>query len=55
MDTRHFIWIGVLVGGFIGGWIPTLWDASMFSMSSVIGNTIGGLVGLYIGYEISQW
>jgi uncharacterized membrane protein YeaQ/YmgE (transglycosylase-associated protein family) len=55
MDTRHLIWIGVLVGSFVGGWIPTLWGAPAFSMSGIVGSTIGGLVGIYLGYKISSW
>lgn len=54
MDTRHFIWIGVLVGGFIGGWIPTLWDASLLSLSGIIGSTIGGLIGIYLGAKLAS-
>lgn len=55
MDLRHFIWIGVLVGGTVGGWIPTLWGAGAFSIAGIIGSTIGGLVGIYFGAKIANW
>ena len=47
--------IGVIIGSTIGGYVPTLFGASLFSMASVIGNTIGGLVGIYVGYKISKF
>jgi uncharacterized membrane protein YeaQ/YmgE (transglycosylase-associated protein family) len=55
MDTRHLVWIGVLVGSAVGGWLPTLWGDGAFSMSGIIFSTIGGLVGIYTGYKISTW
>lgn len=55
MNTRHFVWIGVLVGSTIGSWIPAIWDAGNFSISGVIFGMIGGFVGIYIGVKIANW
>jgi hypothetical protein len=55
MPTKTIIMIGVIIGSTVGGYIPTLFGASLFSMASVIGNTIGGLVGIYVGYKISKF
>ena len=46
------IWIGILVGSSIGGFIPELWGADLFSYSSVLLSGIGALVGLIIGYKL---
>ena len=54
MNTKSLIWIGVFVGGTVGGYIPTLFGAEFFSFSSIIGNTIGGLVGIWTGYKLGQ-
>lgn len=54
MNTKSLIWIGVFVGGTIGGAIPTLWGASFFGISSVIGNMFGGLAGIWAGYRLGQ-
>ena len=54
MNSKSLIWIGVFVGSVVGGWIPTLWDAGLISFSGIIGSTIGGLIGIYGGYKISQ-
>ena len=54
MNSKTLIWIFVFVGSSIGGFIPSLWGAGMFSFSSVIFGTIGGILGLYIGFKISN-
>ena len=46
------IWFGVLVGSTIGGFIPGLWGAGLFSYSSVLFSGLGALVGLWLGYKL---
>ena len=53
MSQKSLIWWGTVIGGIIGGYIPSLWDANMFSVSSVIFTAIGGIVGIWIGYRLS--
>ena len=55
MYLRHLIWIGVLVGSVIGGWIPTLWGAGALSFTGIIGSTIGGLLGIYLDAKLASW
>ncbi|MEK7609707.1 MAG: hypothetical protein AAB470_01120 [Patescibacteria group bacterium] len=55
MNTKSLIWIGVFIGSFVGGWIPTLWGAGSFSFSGIIGSTIGGLLGIWGGFKLSNW
>lgn len=50
MRSRSFIWLAILVGSTIGGLIPELWGADMFSYSSVLLGTVGAFVGLWVGY-----
>jgi hypothetical protein len=54
MDSKKLVWLGMIVFGFIGGYIPVLFGAASFSMSTVFGNMIGGLVGIYAGFKVSQ-
>ncbi len=42
------LWLGVLIGSTIGGFIPDLWGAGMFSYSSVLLSAIGGSAGLWL-------
>ena len=54
MSAKTLIWIGVFVGSTAGSFIPTLWGDNAFSFSSVIGSTIGGLLGVWGGYKLSH-
>jgi len=51
---RKMIWLGLFVGSGIGTYIPTLWGAGVFSLPSVILSAIGGVIGIWIGFKISQ-
>ncbi len=42
------------IGGTAGGYIPLLWGASYFSFSSIIFNAVGAVIGIWIGFKISQ-
>jgi hypothetical protein len=55
MDNKKIIWIGMLVGSFIGGYIPALWGANMLSMSSVFLTAIGGMLGIWLGYKFTNY
>lgn len=55
MSKKTLIWIGIFVGSTIGSYLPVLWgDAGFFSFSSIIFSTIGGLVGVYIGFKLGD-
>jgi predicted MFS family arabinose efflux permease len=47
------IWIGILIGSTIGGFIPDLWGAGLFSYWSVLLSGFGAFVGLLIGYKLA--
>lgn len=55
MNPKSLIWIGVFVGGAIGGYVPVIFGADLFSMWSIVGNTIGALVGIWAGFKASQY
>ena len=42
------------VGSTIGGFIPTLWGDNFFGMWSVIFTALGGILGIYIGFKLSN-
>jgi hypothetical protein len=60
MSTKALIWIGIFVGGAIGGGIGNLFDhQSFFSLTNFGGWTIlmsgvGSIVGIWAGYKLSQ-
>ena len=51
---KLFIWLGVFVGGAIGGYLPTLWGASVFSFQSILLSAVGGIAGIWIGYTLGK-
>ena len=54
MDKKKTIMYAMLIGSTIGGYIPTVWGDSIFSMSSVLLTAVGGFLGIWIGYKIGE-
>jgi uncharacterized membrane protein YeaQ/YmgE (transglycosylase-associated protein family) len=52
---RSLIWFGLFIGSTIGSYIPTLWGAGFFSMSSVLLGAVGAIVGIWIAFKITQY
>lgn len=50
---RARIWLGILIGSTVGGFIPELWGAGMISYSSVLLSGAGAFIGLWIGLKMS--
>ena len=48
------IFLGMIVGSIVGGYAPVIFGAGIFSTTSIITGVIGGLLGIYIGYKITQ-
>ncbi len=53
MSQKTSIWIGMTIGTMLGGMIPSLWDAGLFSISGVLLSGLGGFIGIYVGYKMS--
>jgi len=51
MDKK-VIFLGMLFGSTIGGYIPTLFGSTVFSMASIICGTIGGLLGIWLSFRL---
>jgi len=52
---KALIWIGVIVGSTIGGYIPVLLGSSLFSVASILGNGLGGVLGIIAGYKLGEY
>jgi outer membrane lipoprotein SlyB len=50
MDKK-IIMIGMVFGSMIGGYIPSIFGAGIFSISSVICGAIGGIIGIWITFR----
>jgi dipeptide/tripeptide permease len=51
--VRSAIWIGILIGSTIGGFIPSLWGSDLVSYSGLLLSGVGAFAGLWVGYKVS--
>jgi len=54
MSPKLLVWLGILLGSAVGGYVPSLWGAEVLSFSSILGSLIGGLIGIWVAYKVSQ-
>lgn len=53
MPSKLLITIGLTIGSVVGGYVPVLFGAGVFSITSLVGSTVGALVGIYVVYKLS--
>jgi hypothetical protein len=52
---KKAIWIGILVGGTVGGWIGALMThGNWFSISSILLSGVGSIAGIWAGYKFAK-
>ncbi len=54
MPAKFLVFLGMTIGSIIGGYIPVLWGAGLLSYSSILFSGIGGILGVWIGYKLSD-
>jgi len=54
VSSKSLIWIGAIIGSTIGGLVPGLWHASLFSLWGILLSTGGGAVGIWAGWKIGR-
>ena len=54
MEQKKLIMFLMFLGTITGGYIPSLWGANMFSMSSLLLSASGGFLGIWIGYKLGE-
>lgn len=50
---RSVIGLCAMFGTFAGGYVPSLWGGSSFSLVSVAFAALGGIAGVWLGVRIS--
>jgi hypothetical protein len=51
---RSVIGLCAGVGTFVGGYVPSLWGGSPFSLASVVCAALGGIAGVWLGVRLSS-
>jgi len=52
---KFLIGTGAVVGGIAGAYVPMLWgDADFFSPMSILLSTVGGIVGIILGFMLAK-
>lgn len=52
--SKKAIWLGMFIGSSIGGFVPMLWHASLFSISAIFFSTVGGIAGIWAAYRLGR-
>jgi hypothetical protein len=53
--SKGLIYGSVLVFSTIGGLIPSLWHAGLFSLSGILGGIIGTVVGIWVAIRLNDY
>jgi hypothetical protein len=51
MSTKFVFYLAVFIGSTIGAYIPVLWGADLFSLSSVFFSGVGGILGIVVAWK----
>jgi hypothetical protein len=51
---KALVMVGMILGSTAGSYVPVLWNGELLSMSSVLFGALGGLLGIWIGFEIAR-
>jgi polyferredoxin len=54
MSTKTLIWAGLFIGSSAGSFLPTLFGQGIFSGWSILWSTVGGILGIWVGYKLGE-
>ncbi|WP_156471543.1 hypothetical protein [Snodgrassella sp. CFCC 13594] len=49
-----WIFLGMLVGGAVGSYVPELWGDAGFSLASVLLGAVGALIGIGLAVKVDE-
>ncbi len=53
--NKLLIGLGMFLGSTIGSYVPILWGGSLMSVISIFFSVVGGVFGIWIGYQLSKY
>jgi len=48
------IMVGMIIGSFAGGYLPGLLGPDEFSLVSLLGSGVGGILGIWIAFQLTR-
>ena len=54
MSRKTMIMIGMIIGSVAGGYLPGLFGADGFSLASLLGSGVGGILGIWIAFQLTR-
>ncbi len=55
MSPKQLVWLGAGIGSTVGGYIPMLWGADLFSFSSIVFGALGAFGGIWLGWKMAGY
>lgn len=49
------MYFSIIACSTIGSYIPVLWHAGFFSMSSILGGLLGAFAGVWVGLRLNDY
>jgi len=54
MSSKWIIYFFLFIGSMVGAYIPKIWGAGLFSISSLIFSSVGAIIGIIIGLKLTK-
>jgi hypothetical protein len=53
--NKWLLYASVLIFSTIGGYVPSLWHAGIFSVSGIMGGIVGTIIGIWIAFKVNNY
>lgn len=50
---RRIVWLFVVVGMVVGGFVPLVWGGSALGFASLVFGSLGGVAGLWLAAKVA--
>jgi hypothetical protein len=54
MSLKTAYYIATFIGSILGGYLPALWGAGLFSFSSIFFSAVGGITGIIVVWKMNS-
>jgi uncharacterized membrane protein YeaQ/YmgE (transglycosylase-associated protein family) len=54
MSSKLIVYFFLFAGSIVGAYVPKIWGAGLFSISSLIFSSVGAIVGIIIGLKLTK-